>query len=86
MRVFEGTFSGDASGVFNLVTRGEQWIVIAKPTGADSNEYCSGYIVNETLTSDCDITITGTVKGDVVTGNWDSGDGDNGSWKGKRTL
>lgn len=86
VRVFEGTFSGDVSGVFNLVTRGEQWIVIAKAKGSTSTEYCSGYLQSETLVSNCDITITGDINVDVVSGKWDDGDGASGSWKGKRTL
>jgi hypothetical protein len=86
VRVFEGKFGGSVSGIFNLVTRGEQWIVIAKANGSSNSEYCSGILTNEELTSNCDITITGKINNDEVSGKWDDDDGKKGSWSGKRTL
>ena len=83
--VYEGTFSGDASGVFNMVVQGQYWAVIARTTDNETAEE-EGTVANGTLScSGCDVEITGSVKGDEASGKWNTGDED-GSWSGKRTL
>lgn len=88
VRVFEGTFTGDASGIFNLTTRGDEWIVRAK-----SDDDQSGSSFYGTLTTDgamnCDgcgdVTLEGKITGDVISGTWLTSD-ESGTWSGKRTL
>jgi hypothetical protein len=86
--VYEGRFSGDASGVFNMLVRDTDWLVLAKDEDDDGYSGFFGSISNGTMNcTQCgDVEITGKVSGDVASGNWVGGDGGNGSWKGKRTL
>lgn len=85
--VYEGTFSGDASGVFNMVVTDGEWEVLAREESSSTDTYFYGTESNGTMTMtcQCDVVITGKVSGDEASGKWDDGDS-NGSWKGKRTL
>jgi hypothetical protein len=83
--VYEGTFSGDASGVFNMVTQGQAWAVVARTDDNDTS-YHEGLLSNGTMSCPgCDINITGTVNANEASGSWSSTD-ESGSWTGKRTL
>lgn len=86
--VYEGTFDGDGSGVFNMIVRGAEWLVRARENG--DNGYISFYGSLSSGVMTCmqcgDIEITGKINGDLASGDWSENGGGSGSWKGKRTL
>jgi hypothetical protein len=88
--VYEGTFSGDASGTFNIVLSRELglWVAIAKNSNSQEILDFEGTLNSSSLVCDCDeIVVTGKVSGDEISGRWeDTIEGDSGSWKGRRTL
>lgn len=84
VKVYEGTYSGDDSGTFNMVVQDNKWIVA---TGDGDPFY--GVLVNGAMS--CvycgEVEITGKVGAEEISGNWNvPANGDKGSWKGKRTL
>jgi hypothetical protein len=87
VKVYEGTFSGDASGVFNMIVQDGEWEVLAREESDNSDTYFYGTVANGTMTMtcQCDIELTGKFSGDEASGKWDDGTS-SGSWKGKRTL
>jgi len=91
VQAFEGTFSGDHVGTFNLVVRrGENgagvWYAISRRTLDSSNAYFEGQIsATGELTNGGDTVITGSLKGDNVKGTY-SNTSISGAWTGKRTL
>lgn len=87
VKVFEGTYSGDGNGTFNMLVRGSEWEVLI-----DEGYLFSGAI-DEGGNLSCDfddcefIEVTGKIIGDMASGNWSSNfDDDNGKWKAERTL
>jgi hypothetical protein len=90
IKCFEGSYSGDASGTFNMVLSEEvgQWHVIARDNDSEFVSSSYGIIQGSAMTggdSQGDVTIIGKLSGDEVSGTWESTD-ENGSWKGKRSL
>ena len=92
---FEGTFSGDEDGTWNLVMTVDDdgngmWAGIGRPSDGDSNDeaYFEGGVQDFTLVGGDDdgLVVTGTIDGDNIKGTWDVDDGGSGNWKGKRTL
>ncbi|MCK6618408.1 MAG: hypothetical protein L6Q51_12275 [Cyclobacteriaceae bacterium] len=87
VKVFEGTYSGDGNGAFNMLAKGSEWEVLI-----DEGYLFSGAI-DEGGNLSCDfddcefIEVTGKIIGDTASGNWSSNfDDDNGKWKAERTL
>ena len=97
IEAFEGTFSGDASGNFNLlVLRDEHgngfWRAASKDTEGHRGFY-EGSIHSGTMEGDGKISnvesinIGGSLVGDGVRGNWENTlDEISGTWNGRRTL
>lgn len=93
VEVFEGTYDGDASGVFNMVIyRDEEdngyWQAISRSDSEEPDGYFEGDIEDDELFgSGGEITIGGELDDDTVKGVWEGiGSDENGTWKGKRTL
>lgn len=88
VRVYEGTFRGDANGVFNLVTRDDEWLVVARE---DDDEDSSGFFGTldggEMTCMQCgEVDIIGKISDDTASGSWEGSEGEKGTWSGKRTL
>lgn len=92
---FEGTFSGDEEGTWNLMMTVDedgdgQWAGIGRPDDGDSGDeaYFEGAIQDFTMVGGDDdgLIVTGSVDGDNIKGNWEVDGGGSGKWKGKRTL
>jgi len=85
--VYEGEFSGDSNGVFNMIVQDGEWEVLARENSSDYDSYFYGTESNGTMTCQgCqEVEITGKINNDEASGKWSAGT-DNGSWKGKRTL
>lgn len=87
VKVFEGSYSGDGNGTFNMMIRGSEWEALT-----DEEYYFIGTVngANELSCTgiDCQyINVTGKIIDDVVSGNWTSNfNDDEGKWKGERTL
>ena len=88
VKVYEGSFSGDASGTFNMVVRDDEWLVRAREKTDDGYSSFYGTLSGGVMTCiQCgDVEITGKISGDECSGKWNDVGGGSGSWKGKRTL
>lgn len=94
VEVFEGTYDGDASGVFNLVAYIDDdgngyWQAISRSNEeSDPDGYFDGDIEDDELFGGgSEIVIGGEFDDDNVKGNWQTiGGVESGTWKGKRTL
>jgi hypothetical protein len=80
---YEGTYTGDRSGTYNLTLNGSDFYIVT-----NSGDPFSGTLVNGKVAINKDqVEINGEFKGDEVTGTWKDGKkGTQGTWKGKRTL
>jgi len=91
IEAFEGTFSGDESGTFNLVLYRDangngEWYALSKDSENEMS-YHYGDIDDDDLSSVTqDVIIVGEVDDDEVDGTWEVTGGGSGRWKGKRTL
>lgn len=89
IEVFEGNFSGDDSGTFNLlILRDENgdgdWYAVAR---SDGDTYFEGFVEgNELVGGGGEVVIVGTISGDEIGGSWESIGGGTGNWDGVRTL
>jgi uncharacterized protein with FMN-binding domain len=87
VKVFEGEYTGSASGAFNMLVQNSEWEVVT-----NDGFYFYGSIASSGEIScddgDCQsIDVTGTIKGDIAKGSWESNfDSEKGSWDTKRTL
>lgn len=94
VEAFEGTYSGQATGTFNLlVLRDEddngEWYAISRSSDEEELEgYYEGSIDDEDMVgSGGVITVVGEVEGHNVKGSWQNTDNNaTGTWTGKRTL
>lgn len=93
VEVFEGTYDGDASGIFNMVIYRDEddngyWQAISRSDNEEPDGYYDGDIADdEILGAGGEITISGELDDDTVKGAWQGiGTVENGTWKGKRTL
>lgn len=82
---FEGTYQGDASGIFNITLNGTNYTLVRDGGVAPAN--ASLINGNIDLTSN-GIVIKGSFNGnDIVEGTWkETSTGKQGTWKGNRTL
>lgn len=81
---YEGTYTGDDAGTFNMAFHGNDYSIVAD-NGEDPIE---GTLVNGAIDfSQNGLEIKGTFNGDDVSGTWkDSDNSKHGTWSGKRTL
>lgn len=88
VRVFEGTFSGSQTGVWNLVIQGSSINGIGRANGDTSNEFLTGTLTGNGISlknSDNVVVASGTLSGNSISGTW-STSGGSGNWSGSRTL
>ena len=94
---FEGTFSGEPGGTFNLVARLNEngsgiWYAISRTNITEQvpqpvTSFFSGEITEAGIVigGGGDVDVDGEISGDNISGTWDNGDV-SGTWKGRRTL
>ncbi len=90
---FEGTYSGDDTGTFNMVVKRStsgsgSWIVLSR--NDDDIQAITSFeegTVSEdgAISGGSDVVITGEIVGDIIKGDWET-NLSSGTWKGKRTL
>ncbi|MBS1623139.1 MAG: hypothetical protein JSS76_14525 [Bacteroidetes bacterium] len=94
IKCYEGTYSGQSAGVFNMVvnTGADTWMAVVKGNNDNSCTLVSGTISGTSLTcSNCiggtaGSSVSGTLSGDNMTGSWSDGQGGSGSWTSHRTM
>jgi hypothetical protein len=88
VEIFEGTYSGDESGTFNMVVLRDddsgEWYAATDGETFFEGEIDGGEVVG--IDDDQQIVIAGTLSGDSASGQWEDISGGTGSWKAKRTL
>jgi len=84
---FQGTYGGDDSGVFNLITQSGNVYGLAKSNGGTESIYLEGTISTSTITGIfTGGTFSGTLTGNSIGGNWQNSILETGTWSGQRTL
>jgi hypothetical protein len=81
---FEGTYSGDDQGVFNMTLHGNDFSIVT-----DGGDIIVGTLINNKIDlTNGDVTIKGEFQGtDELTGTWvDADNNTHGTFAGKRTL
>jgi VCBS repeat-containing protein len=85
IRSFEGTYTGDDSGILNMVFNGDNFSLISDGGG----DPVTGTLVNGGIhLSYGNVTVDGEMQGtDQITGTWkDNSSNEQGTWKAQRTL
>jgi hypothetical protein len=90
---FEGTYSGDASGTFNMVVRQNDngsgsLYVISRDSQGSATSFFEGQISSDgtVMGSSGEVNIDGIINGDNSSGTWVSHSEESGMWSGRRTL
>ena len=88
VKCFQGNYSGDSSGVFNLILIENNFYGLAKPDGSDD-----AFWIEATADMDGNIegtfmdgTFTGNIDGNSLDGTWSNIIPESGTWNGDRTL
>lgn len=85
IKSFEGTYSGDDNGIFNMVFKGADFTIITDGGG----DPVSGTLVNGSIHLEFSgTTVTGSMQGnDEISGTWENADNaESGTWVAHRTL
>ncbi len=88
VKCFQGNYTGDVTGVFNLILIENNFYGLAKPDTSEDAFWIeatsdgSGNIEGTFM----DGTFTGTIDGNSLSGNWSNTSAESGSWSGERTL
>ncbi len=84
IKSFQGDYSGDESGTFNLVLNGDQYTIVVDNGSAP----ISGVLQNGGIHINTgDVQIDGDFQGtDYVSGTWSNSDEEHGNWTATRTL
>ena len=92
IEIFEGTFSGQANGTFNLIVKRNkdgngEWFAISRDTDGFV-QFIDGSIQNGVMSGQgSEVEVMGTLEGDNMSGSWTNFVEDiSGSWTGRRTL
>jgi len=87
VKCYVGTFNGDVSGTFNLITEGTEIYGLAKANGETSSIYLEGTLTENTLVGVFEGgTFTGTKSNNNVSGSWQNTSSETGNWSGSRKL
>lgn len=87
VKCYVGTFNGDDSGVFNLITEGSDIYGLAKSNDGDSSIELNGSLTENTLVGVFEGgTFTGTKNNNNVSGTWSNSLSESGNWSGSRKL
>lgn len=81
---YEGTYTGDDAGTFNMAFHGNDYSIVAD----NDDDPIEGTLVNGAIDiNNGKVEIKGTFSGDDVSGTWkDTPNNKQGTWSGKRTL
>lgn len=81
---YEGTYTGDDAGTFNMTLHGNEFSIVVSSGGIMVDQLKNGAIDHVSNTG---VEVKGTFNGDDVSGTWkDLTDNEQGTWTGKRTL
>lgn len=84
VKSFEGTYTGDRTGIFNMVVVGNAVTLVSDGSGDPVEGTVTNNNINITFNN---VTVQGTIDGDVVEGTWvDNNQSIDGTWSGNRTL
>lgn len=94
VKCYEGTYSGQSAGVFNMVvnTGANEWMTITKSSSDQSSLRVSGTLSGSSLgCTDCiggaaGSSVSGSISGDNIRGSWNDGQGGSGSWTCQHTM
>ncbi len=88
IKCYLGTFSGDSSGIFNLATTSDGYVLgLAVPNDDTNAIYMDGSIEGTSITGTFEGgSFSGTVSGNTISGTWQNSVPENGSWTGTRKL
>ena len=84
---YQGTYAGDDSGVFNMITQSGEVYGLAMSGGDSESTYLEGLISGSAITGEFwGGSFSGTINGNSVSGNWQNTSLESGTWSGVRTL
>jgi hypothetical protein len=88
VRCYQGTFSGEDTGDFNLIRIENSLYGLAKPITDENSYWLEGAInTNLRINGAFDAgNFTGYVNGAALSGNWENSSSQSGTWTGNRTL
>lgn len=87
VKCYQGTYSGDDSGTFNLIIEGNSIDGLAKSNSDDFGFNLFGSVSGTTLGGIFEGgTFTGTSSGNHISGSWANDFEESGSWSGNRKL
>ncbi|MDX2001126.1 MAG: hypothetical protein SFW35_01755 [Chitinophagales bacterium] len=84
VKAFEGTYTGDLQGGFNVILQGNNYTILNDNGAADENTLVNGRI--EYTTPGGTVIDGEFTDADNANGTWTETDGDNGTWQFRRTL
>lgn len=84
---YQGTYAGDDSGVFNMITQSGEVYGLAMSVSDSESIYLEGIISSSTITGEFfGGTFSGTLNGNSISGIWQNTLSESGTWSGIRTL
>jgi len=87
VKCYTGSFSGDDSGVFNLIVSEGEINGLAKSNSGSESINLQGLEANNVITgSFSNGTFTGNVSGNNISGTWHNTNSESGNWSGSRKL
>ncbi|TBX69575.1 hypothetical protein EZL74_06780 [Flavobacterium silvisoli] len=87
VKCYTGSFSGDDSGVFNLIVSEGEINGLAKSNSGNESIILQGMETNNVITgSFSDGTFSGNVSGNTISGTWQNISSESGNWSGTRKL
>lgn len=88
IKCYLGTFSGDSSGVLNIATTSDGYVLgLALPNDQTYAIYMDGSITGNSISGTFEGgSFTGTINNNAISGTWQNSVPENGTWTGTRKL